>query len=68
MTNEFMKRLDPDLPFYYYTSAHSRFYEGVMPNFSAQASKPRKLRRAPRRELLGADQRVTMAVRGAGSL
>ena len=23
---EFTKRLDPDLPFYYYTSAHSRYY------------------------------------------
>ena len=63
-----MKRLDPHLPFYYYTSAHSRFYEGVMPDFSVQASKPRKPRRAPRRELLGATQRVTLAVRGAGSI
>jgi len=23
---EFTKRLDPELPFYYYTSAHSRYY------------------------------------------
>ncbi len=68
VTNEFKKRLDPGLPFYYYTSAHSRFYEGVMPSFNIQASKPKRLRRAPQRELLGASQRVTMAVRGAGSI
>lgn len=68
MTYEFKKRLDPDLPFFYYTSAHTRFYEGVMPHFDAQAAKPRKPRRAPQRELLGASQRVTLAVRGTGSL
>ena len=68
MTNEFMKRLDPDLPFYYYTSAHSRFYEGVMPDFSIQASRPRGPRRAPQRELLGASQRVTLAVSGSTSI
>ncbi len=27
--NEFMKRLDPSLPFYYHTSTHDRFYEGA---------------------------------------
>ena len=59
---EFMKRMNPDLPFYYYTSAHTRFYEGVMPDFSVPGSKPRKLRRAPQRELLGPGGRVTMAV------
>ena len=26
---EFMNRMDPDLPFYYYTAAHDRFQEGV---------------------------------------
>ena len=68
MTIEFMKRMNPDLPFYYYTSAHTRFYEGVMPDFSVPGSKPRKLRRAPQRELLGPGGRVTMAVRGTGSI
>ena len=65
---EFMKRMNPDLPFYYYTSAHTRFYEGVMPDFSVPGSKPRKLRRAPQSELLGPGGRVTMAVRGTGSI
>lgn len=25
---EFYKRLDPELPFFYYTSSHDQFYEG----------------------------------------
>ena len=67
VTAEFMKRLDPDLPFYYYTSAHSRFYEGEMPDFSVPSSKT-KQDRPPRRELLGSAQRVTLAVRGSSSI
>jgi len=31
---EFIKRIDPELPFYYHTSAKCRFYEGLMPDFS----------------------------------
>ena len=50
---EFSKRLDPELPFYYYTSGHSRFYIDIMPDFSVPATKPRKARHAPQRELLG---------------
>ena len=30
--NEFAKRLDKELPFYYYTSRHERFFEGERPN------------------------------------
>lgn len=59
-----MKRLDPELPFYYFTSSHSRFYEGEMPEFSEPAPKPCRPRRAPRRELLGSNARVTYAVCG----
>lgn len=65
MTTEFRKRLDPDLPFYYYTSAHTWFYEDVMPDFSIQALKPRKVKRAPQRELLGASHHVTLATHGS---
>ena len=65
---EFKKRLDQDLPFFYYTSAHKRFYECTMPEFSVPASKLRKLRHAPQRELLGASHQVTLAVRGTGSI
>lgn len=64
-----MKRLDPDLPFYYYTSANSRFYEGeLLPDFSLPPAKPKKSKRLPQRELLGASHRVTMAVRGAPTI
>lgn len=30
---EFSKRIDVDLPFFYYTSTHDRFYEGERPSF-----------------------------------
>ena len=30
---EFMKRTDPDLPYFYFTSAHDRFQEGSLPDF-----------------------------------
>ena len=63
VTSEFMKRLDPDLPFFYFTSSHTRFYEGEMPKFSEPPSRQHKPRRAPRRELLGSSGRVTYAAR-----
>ena len=46
---EFTKRLDPDLPFFYHTSSHTRFYEGPLPDFS-EAPKKQKKKRVPRRE------------------
>ena len=49
-----MKRLDPDLPFFYYTTAHQRYYEGEMPSFSVTPTKPKVPRRPPRQELEGA--------------
>lgn len=35
-----LKQLDPDIPFYYHTSAHNHFYEGSVPDFH---TKPRKM-------------------------
>ena len=66
---ELTKRLDPELPFYYHTSMHHRFYEGELPDFSQSTSKPRKERIA-RRELLTSNigGRVTMAQHGASSI
>ena len=37
---EFRRRLDPDLPFYYYTFAHERFYEGELPTFAEKPARP----------------------------
>lgn len=68
---ELIKRLDPDLPFYYYTSSHSRFYEGPLPSFSqSSAANKRKSRKVPRREQPAAfaPRRATMPVRGSLSV
>ena len=51
-TLEFLKRMDPTLPFYYYTTSHERFYEGEMPTFDEQGKKPKSASRPPQRELL----------------
>ena len=34
---EITKRQDPDLPYFYHTSAHDRFYEGERPSFNQPA-------------------------------
>ena len=47
---EFMKRLDPDLPFYYYTSDHKPYYEGPLPEFNQPSTVKPKAKRVPRRE------------------
>ena len=39
LCNEFAKRIDSKLPFYYYTSTHDRFYEGEMQSFDVPGSK-----------------------------
>ena len=68
---EFKKRLDPDLPFYYHTSSHTRFYEGPLPDFSEQTQKKkRKFGRVPRREQPAAfaPRRATMPVQGSLSI
>ena len=43
MTVEFLKRLDPDLPFYYHTS-NVRFYEGPLPGFDEPVQSTPQLR------------------------
>ena len=48
VTLEFVKRLNPDLPFYYHTSSHTRYSEGPLPDFNqASAKLKRKGRRLP---------------------
>lgn len=68
MTEEFVKRMDPKLPFYYHTSSKCRFYEGLMPDFSVKPAK-KKTKRLPKFEMLGDNSsRVTMSVRGETSI
>ena len=61
---EFQKRTSPDLPFYYYTSAHDRFYEGTHPSFNEPTKKKKK--RLPRGEQVHSlsTGRATLPVRG----
>ena len=47
---KFKKRLDPDLPYYYYTSAHTTYSEGPLPEFGEESRKQRRKHRIPRRE------------------
>lgn len=64
--SQFSKRIDPDLPFYYYTTAHSRYYEGAHPDFDKPSPKQPKESRIPRREQPAGfgQRRATMPVRG----
>ena len=67
MTEEFKKRMNPELPFYYHTSKHSRFYEGLMPDFSVKPNKT-SYKKLPRYELLGSNNRISFSVRGDSSI
>ena len=66
IVSEFSKRVDPDLPFYYHTITHTRYYEGPHPDFDKPSTKPPKEKRIPRREQPSAfaPRRATMPVRG----
>ena len=44
---EFEKRINPDLPFFYYTSSHDRFYEGERPSFDVQTARRKRDKRLP---------------------
>jgi len=67
---EFLKQLDPDLPFYYHTSPHTRYHEGPLPQFDLLSLKPPAKKKAPRREQPFAfvPRHVTMPVRGSLSV
>lgn len=66
------KRLDTHLPFYYHTSTHDRFYEGVRPNFDEAGESKRNPRmKHPRRsELISTlvSGRATLPVPGSKSI
>ena len=60
--------MDPDLPFYYHTSGHSRYYTDLMPDFCTKPAKQKKPSCIPRYELFEASNRITLAVRGESSV
>ena len=73
MSLEFMKRMDPDLHFYYFTSAHDCFHEGPLPDFDQprprekkSSQNPREMR-VPQRDQLGSliTGRASMVTPGA---
>ena len=66
---ELIKRVDPELPYFYHTSSHQRFFEGDRPDFSMAADKPQK-EHIYRRELLSGKigGRVSMAQHKATSI
>ena len=69
---EFWKRIDPNLPYFYHTSSHHRFSEGILPDFDQPRTSKRKSRfsRVPQREQPAAfvPGRATLPVRGSLSI
>ena len=63
---EFQKRIDPSLPFYYFTSSHDRFYEGPRPSFNKPVNN-KKPKRVPKGEQVASltSGRATLPVRGS---
>ena len=43
--SQFVKHVDPDLPFYYHTSTQARFYKGCHPEFDKKLAKPQKAKK-----------------------
>ena len=68
VTYEFVKRMDPDLPFDYHTTIQYQIYEGEMPDFNIKPMKTPQHRRTPTYELLGADGSLTFAVHNSESI
>ena len=62
---EYEKRIDPELPYFYFTSHHDRFDESERPHFNqpSNSSSKRMERRVPRRERLSG--RASLPVRGS---
>ena len=53
---EYVKRIDPDLPFYYFALAHDRFHERPLPDFDQPRPREKKSSQNPpnpRRDHLG---------------
>ena len=48
MSMEFLKRMDPDLPFYYFSSARDHFHEVPLPDFIQLRPREKKSSQNPR--------------------
>ena len=70
-TLEFVKRMDPDLLFYYHTSTHTRYSEGQLSDFNKATNTPkREGRRVLSRDVSATmfTWRATLLVRGTLSI
>ena len=67
---EFAKHIDPSLPFYYFTSAHDRFFESSRPDFSIPSRNEPRVKRVRCREMLSgqAPGRTTLPTAGSRSV
>lgn len=71
---EFTKRMNDELPYFYYTASHDRFYEGERPGFNEPSSSstsrnPRHMRTRKSESLVGqAPGRTTLPIPGARSV
>ena len=68
---EFNKRLDSELPFFYSSTVHDRFYEGKRPGFNQKPLKEPQQQRVPQHETQYVNSivvgRVTLPCRGSVS-
>ena len=69
LCTEYTKRMDPELPFFYHTSHHDRFYEGPKPGFDqlAKSSRNPYHKQVPQKDRLGmiVSGRATMPTTGS---
>ena len=61
---EFYKRMDPELPYYYHTSSHDRFYEGARPSFD----QPKKSKQNPRHQRISRKDHLGFLAPGQTSM
>ena len=61
---EFNKRLDSELPFFYSSTVHDRFYEGEQPDFNQKPSKEPQQQRVPQHETQYGSRPYNTAMQG----
>ena len=70
MCLEFTKRMNPKLPFYYFTSIHERYFEGPRQPFNIPSQRPYHAQRQRQRKMIvgQAPGRTTLPVSGSRSV
>ena len=60
--------MDPDLPFYYFTSAHDYFLEGPLPDFDQPRPREKKSSRNPRQQRVPRRDQLGSLITGRASM